>query len=150
MNSRLSEYVKTKFMAIAQDLMENPSGLKFKLEKATEKINKSSVKDALGIYVDDLLALIRLSKAWVSRKYTKVNKQTILYTVLAVVYFVTPTDFVPDFLLGLGFMDDIAVLSWVLGKIKVDLAEFKKWEADKEKKRKTKEDKEVDGEKSVS
>ncbi len=150
MNSRLSEYVKTKFMAIAQDLMENPSGLKFKLEKATEKINKSSVKDALGIYVDDLLTLIRLSKAWVSRKYTKVNKQTILYTVLAVVYFVTPTDFVPDFLLGLGFMDDIAVISWVLGKIKVDLAEFKKWEADKEKKRKTKEDKDVDGEKSVS
>ncbi len=150
MNSRLSEYVKTKFMAIAQDLMENPSGLKFKLEKATEKINKSSVKDALGIYVDDLLTLIRLSKAWVSRKYTKVNKQTILYTVLAVVYFVTPTDFVPDFLLGLGFMDDIAVISWVLGKIKVDLAEFKKWETDKEKKRKTKEDKEVDGEKSVS
>ena len=129
MNSRLAAYVKTRFMAIAQDLMDNPSGLKFKLEKATEKINKSNVKEALGVYFDDLLALIRLSKAWVSRKYTKVNKQTILYTILAVVYFVTPTDFVPDFLLGLGFMDDIAVLSWVLSKIKADVAEFKEWEA---------------------
>lgn len=128
MNSRLAAYVKTKFMAIAQDLMENPSGLKFKLEKATEKINKTNVKEALGVYFDDLFALIRLSKAWVSRKYTKVSKQTILYTILAVVYFVTPTDFVPDFLLGLGFMDDIAVLSWVLNKIKADVAEFKRWE----------------------
>lgn len=129
MNSRLAAYVKSKFMAIAQDLMENPSGLKFKLEKATEKINKTGVKEALGVYFEDLLALIRLSKAWVSRKYTKVNKQTILYTIVAVVYFVTPTDFVPDFLLGLGFMDDIAVLSWVLSKIKADVAEFKQWEA---------------------
>ena len=131
MNSRLSKYVKTKFIAIAQDLMENPSGLKFKLEKATEKLNKGSVKDAFGVYFDDLKALIRLTKLWVTRKYTQVSKQTILYTVLAVVYFVTPTDFVPDFILGLGYVDDIAVLSWVLAQIREDLEVFKTWEASK-------------------
>ena len=38
MNSRLSKYVKTKFVRIAGDLMDNPQGLKFKLEKAAEKI----------------------------------------------------------------------------------------------------------------
>lgn len=128
MNSRLSKYVKNKFMAIAQDLLENPQGLKFKLEKATEKLNKKNVKEAFGVYFEDLKTLIRLSKAWVTRKYTQMSKQTILLTVLAVVYFVTPTDFVPDFILGLGFVDDIAVLSWVLGQIKTDLEEFKQWE----------------------
>lgn len=133
MNSRLSKYVKTKFMAIAQDLMENPSGLKFKLEKATEKISKKNVQEALGVYFEDLMALIRLSKAWVSRKYTQVSKQTILLTILGVVYFVTPTDFVPDFILGLGFVDDIAVLSWVLSTIRTDLDEFKTWEENKKK-----------------
>lgn len=115
-------------MAIAQDLLENPQGLKFKLEKATEKLNKKNVKEAFGVYFEDLKTLIRLSKAWVTRKYTQMSKQTILLTVLAVVYFVTPTDFVPDFILGLGFVDDIAVLSWVLGQIKTDLEEFKQWE----------------------
>lgn len=138
MNSKLSEYVKTKFMRIAQDLMENPQGLKFKLEKAAEKINKKSVLDSFGVYVDDLKALIRMAKLWVSRKYTQVNTQTILYCIVAVVYFVTPTDFVPDFILGLGFVDDLAVLTWVLGVIKDDVEEFKEWEKKKEEKDKTK------------
>lgn len=134
MNSRLSKYVKEKFMLIAQDLMDNPQGLKFKLEKATEKLTKENVKDAFGIYFEDLKSLTLMAKLWVTRKYTKISKQTILYTILAVVYFVTPTDFVPDFLLGLGFVDDIAVLTWVLGQIQEDLNQFKVWYSNKEKK----------------
>lgn len=147
MNSKLSKYVKTKFVRLAQDLMENPQGLKFKLQKATEKLSKQSVKDSLGVYVDDLKCLIRLSLAWVTRKYTKVNTQTILYTIVAVIYFVTPTDFVPDFLIGLGFVDDIGVLTWVLGLIKEDLVKFKEWEL---RKAATKDDKTKKQEKSVS
>lgn len=118
--------------------MENPQGLKFKLEKATEKLNKKAVSDAFGNYLDDLKALIRMAKAWVSRKYVKVSPQTILYTIVALVYFVTPTDFVPDFILGLGFVDDMAVLSWVLSLIKQDLEHFRNWEIQNQKKKKTK------------
>lgn len=131
MNSKLANYVKTKFVRIATDLMDNPQGLKFKLEKAGEKLKKGAVADALGVYVEDLKTLIRMAKYWVSRKYTGMGTQTILYTIVAVVYFVTPTDFVPDFLLGLGFVDDIAVISWVLGLIKEDLEKFKLWELEK-------------------
>ena len=122
--------------------MDNPQGLKFKLENAAEKITKKSVVDAMGVYVDDLKALIRLLRLWVSRKYTSVDTQTILYTIVAVIYFVTPTDFVPDFILGLGFMDDMAVLSWVLGVIKEDLNKFKEWEKVKNKKRSARKSKE--------
>ena len=135
MNSRLAKYVKKKFIRIAQDLMENPQGLKFKLENAAEKISKKSVVDALGVYVEDLKTLIRMARLWASRKYTGVEAQTIMYTIVAVVYFVTPTDFVPDFILGLGFVDDIAVISWVLGLIKDDIEKFKEWELSKAKKK---------------
>lgn len=131
MNSKLTKYVKERFLQLAQDLMDNPQGLKFKLEKASEKISKKSVIDSFGVYVDDLKTLIRMTGLWVSRKYTKVSTQTILYTIVAVVYFVTPTDFVPDFIIGLGFIDDIGVLTWVLGMIQVDLLEFKAWENEK-------------------
>lgn len=131
MNSKLAKYVKVKFTRIAQDLMENPQGLKYKLEKAADKISKKSVIDAFGIYLNELKAVIRMSKAWASRKYTKVNTQTILYMIVGVVYFATPTDFVPDFILGLGFVDDLAVFTWVLSIIKTDLEDFKKWENEK-------------------
>ena len=120
-------------MLIAQDLLENPQGLKFKLEKAGEKLSRKNVVESLGVHVADLKLLIRMTKSWLSRKYNGVSKQTIMYTVLAVVYFVTPTDFVPDFILGLGFVDDIAVLSWVLGVIKEDLELYRNWEKEKNK-----------------
>jgi uncharacterized membrane protein YkvA (DUF1232 family) len=132
MNQKLLKYIKTKFVKVAEDLMENPQGLKFSLEKAKEKLNKESVRDSLGNYVEDLKTLMRLLKSWVSRKYTGVSTQTIVYTILAIVYFVNPTDFVPDFIFGLGFVDDIAVISWVLDKIKVDLKSFKDWEKESE------------------
>lgn len=134
MNSRLSRYVKTKFIRIAQDLMDNPQGLKFKLESATEKLSKKSVQDSFGRYVSDLKTLIRMGRFWASRRYTTVDKQTVLYAVVAVIYFVTPTDFVPDFILGLGFIDDIGVLTWVLSQIQPDIDKFKKWENKKIKK----------------
>lgn len=135
MNSKLTKYVKDKFVRIAQDLMENPQGLKFKLESAKEKISKKNVTDAMGVYVDDLKALIRMARAWVGRSYTGVSTQAILYSIVAVVYFLTPTDFVPDFLIGLGFVDDMAVVSWVLSLIKDDLQKFKTWEIEKDKKK---------------
>ena len=128
MNSRLAEHVKKKFMRIAEDLMDNPQALKFKIDSAAEKLNKQSVMDSMGVYVDELKALIRMSSLWVTRKYTNVSTQTILLTIVAVIYFVTPTDFVPDFILGLGYIDDMAVVSWVLSKIKNDVNIFKEWE----------------------
>jgi uncharacterized membrane protein YkvA (DUF1232 family) len=132
MNQKLLKYIKTKFVKVAEDLMENPQGLKFSLEKAKEKLNKEAVRDSLGNYLEELKTLMRLLKSWVSRKYTGVETQTIVYTILAIIYFVNPTDFIPDFIFGLGFMDDIAVISWVLEKIKVDLKLFKDWEKESE------------------
>ena len=132
MNSRLMRYVERKFLVIAEDLMENPQGLKFKLEAAVDKLSKNNVKDALGHYIVELKTLIRMIKMWLSRRYSKVSKQTIIYSVLAVIYFVTPTDFVPDFILGLGFVDDMAVITWVLSTIKDDLTRFKEWELEKD------------------
>lgn len=47
---------------------------------------------------------------------TPARTRTILLAALA--YFVLPTDFVPDFIAGLGFTDDIAVLSAALAAIR--------------------------------
>ncbi len=130
MNRKLMAYVKGKFLDIASDLMQNPQGLKFKLDKAKEKISTQSVKESLGKNVEDLKTLIRMARAWASRSYRNVSSQTILYTVAAIIYFVTPTDFMPDFIIGLGFLDDIAVIRWVIGQITSDLERFKAWEAE--------------------
>ena len=130
MNYLLDKYIKLKFLKISEDLVKNPGGLKVRLSKAREKMNKENVKDALGTYLDDLKLFVRMISAWITRKYTNLSNESLVYTVLAIIYFVTPTDFVPDFILGLGFVDDITVIAWVMDKIKTDIEEFKKWESE--------------------
>jgi len=41
-------------------------------------------------------------------------------------YFVSPIDFVPDFLPG-GLIDDAFVLSLIIRQIKTDLYKYKEW-----------------------
>ncbi len=51
-----------------------------------------------------------------------------LVTIVAgLLYFVSPIDAIPDWLLGVGFLDDIAVLGWVLKTVADELARFKAW-----------------------
>jgi len=42
-------------------------------------------------------------------------------------YFVSPIDAIPDWLLGVGFLDDVAVLAWVLKTVSDELAAFSAW-----------------------
>ncbi|MDP4163640.1 MAG: DUF1232 domain-containing protein, partial [Bacillota bacterium] len=45
----------------------------------------------------------------------------------SVIYFVSPIDLVPDFIAGLGFLDDAAVIGFTLKKISGDLERYKEW-----------------------
>jgi uncharacterized membrane protein YkvA (DUF1232 family) len=131
LNSKLKEYALKHFFTVARDLVENPSALKFKLNNVIKKANKKAIMESLGSRLADIKTLVRLIQSWLNKDYTDVSKQTIVYSVMALVYFFTPTDFVPDFLLGLGYIDDIAVISWVLNKIQSDLEKFRTWESKK-------------------
>ena len=46
-----------------------------------------------------------------------------LTLIAALAYFVTPFDFVPDFLLGLGFLDDASVLLAALSAVRTSIKE---------------------------
>jgi len=52
----------------------------------------------------------------------------LLYALAGVVYFVNPFDILPDFLLGLGFLDDASVIAFVMKSIKSELDRFAEWE----------------------
>jgi uncharacterized membrane protein YkvA (DUF1232 family) len=49
--------------------------------------------------------------------------------VAALLYFVTPLDAIPDWLFGIGLVDDLAVLAWVLRTWQEELAAFQQWRA---------------------
>ena len=60
-----------------------------------------------------LTALIRLTRAYFSKQYIDVPWQTIVLAIAALIYFVSPIDLIPDFIPVVGYLDDVAVISFV-------------------------------------
>lgn len=75
----------------------------------------------------DLKLLQELLVAWVRGDYRGVSSQALLSVVAALLYFLSPVDLVPDWLLGVGFLDDLAVLAWVVRRWQSEIDAFKLW-----------------------
>ncbi len=77
-----------------------------------------------------LKTLLDLAWSWASGAYKDVDKGNLVLIVGAVIYFLTPFDLVPDFLAGIGLLDDASVIAWVVGAISTELAKFEAWRED--------------------
>jgi uncharacterized membrane protein YkvA (DUF1232 family) len=69
-----------------------------------------------------------LLKAWLSGDYRELSNKTIVIIVAAVLYFVVPLDVIPDFIFGLGFLDDVAVIGYVFGQLTEEMYAFEQWQ----------------------
>lgn len=54
--------------------------------------------------------------------------RTLVLLVAALIYVLSPVDFIPDFIPGIGLIDDAAVLAFLLHSMAQDLAAFRAWE----------------------
>ena len=82
----------------------NDSTLWKKLSKVAKKAGRKAVYYVLVLY-------------YVSRD-PAVPRSLKLKVLGALGYFILPLDFLPDFILGLGFTDDLAALAWALFTMK--------------------------------
>jgi uncharacterized membrane protein YkvA (DUF1232 family) len=75
----------------------------------------------------DLSLLQSLCIAWWRGEYRAISGQALLAIVAALLYFVTPLDALPDWLPVAGFIDDLAVLAWVIRSWRAELGAFQAW-----------------------
>ncbi|SDF01676.1 YkvA family protein [Phytopseudomonas seleniipraecipitans] len=75
----------------------------------------------------DLGLLQQLCVAWWQGSYRAINPQALLAIVAGLLYFVSPLDAIPDFIPGLGLVDDLAVLAWVMKTWGNELDAFRVW-----------------------
>jgi uncharacterized membrane protein YkvA (DUF1232 family) len=97
------------------------------LEAAESKAK--NYKSALDLVWDDLQTLIRLVRTWKGGAYDQVPWKTIVFAIAGMIYFVNPFDVVPDFLPIAGYLDDAAVIGFVIKSIKDDIERFLAWES---------------------
>jgi uncharacterized membrane protein YkvA (DUF1232 family) len=68
-----------------------------------------------------------LFKAWFSGEYTVVPWRTIALLCIALIYFLSPVDAIPDYIPVIGVIDDIAVLGFLVRSLLKDARRFKEW-----------------------
>ena len=82
----------------------------------------------IGRLWSDLPLLGRLLRAWRAGVYRGLSPRTFLALVGALLYLVSPIDLVPDFIPGIGFIDDAVVLALLVQSLAQDLTAFRVWE----------------------
>lgn len=88
----------------------------------------SHYRGRLGDSFSDIQTMARLVAAWATGRYRAAPVRSIIALLGALIYFLVPLDAVPDFIVALGLLDDIAVIAKVVSMFRVDIEAFKQWE----------------------
>jgi uncharacterized membrane protein YkvA (DUF1232 family) len=112
----------------AEEYARDPGKVRKLVDEALKKTRRKK-RGPLGEVWKYLTAIIRLVRAYARRQYTDVPWETIILSIAAIIYFVSPIDFIPDFIPVAGYVDDAAVIAFIAAAIKLDLDNFLEWEA---------------------
>jgi len=116
------------FVKSAYRLLEKPLAVFQILKKAVKRISKyQSIKDFTEDAQERLSTIIRLVRAYSRGEYREISRVNIALTLAAIIYFIAPFDLIPDFL-GIGLLDDLAILTWVYENFRSEIEDFLEWE----------------------
>lgn len=112
----------------AAEYLKNPDKLNELINKAKNKA-ESKRKGPLTEVWDSLMTLLRLIRAYAKREYVEIPWQSLILIVATILYFFIPTDLIPDWIVGLGYIDDAALIGWTMNSVKSDVDGFREWES---------------------
>jgi uncharacterized membrane protein YkvA (DUF1232 family) len=111
------------------ELVADNDRIKDLVKQASEKLSEiTKDEDSKTTLSSNVKLLIRMVKSSISGNYNGFSYKTVFLMLFALVYFVVPTDLLPDFVPLLGFSDDLAVLYYVIGSVSDDIVAYKEWE----------------------
>lgn len=77
--------------------------------------------------IEDMKTMLEMVVDYVSGNYKEVPWNTIAAIVVALIYFLSPIDLIPDFIPIVGYTDDITVVLACIKYIKKDLDKYRNW-----------------------
>ena len=97
-----------------------------KLVAQASRDAKTHYESLLGSW-ESLQILIRVIRAQIAGKY-RVPLTALTMAIAAVIYFVNPLDVIPDSIPVFGFLDDAAVIAFVMKSNRTVISNFRTWE----------------------
>ncbi|WP_426153885.1 YkvA family protein [Pseudomonas sp. DC3000-4b1] len=112
----------TRFLPLAERLVARG-----RLPALAIAVTRKMRGKRLGQVKEDIALLQALCLAYWRGEYRAVSTKAVFSIVAGLLYFVSPIDAVPDWLLGVGMLDDIAVLGFVMRVVQAELEHFRAW-----------------------
>ena len=78
-------------------------------------------------FLQKMPAVYRMFKSWRAGEY-KIKFTDIILPALALIYVISPIDLIPDFVLGIGALDDLAILALAIPMLMKEVDKFLLWE----------------------
>ncbi len=97
-------------------------------EKHSQRL-ESDVPSPLESVWREFKVLLAMLRDYVRGAYREIPIGTVAAVAAAVLYVATPVDAIPDFVPGLGYIDDAAVLVLCLKMIGGDIEKYRRWSA---------------------
>jgi len=113
------------FSKIASTLLKDKNKTLNKVQVGFKKATEN--QGALSNVWDQLQLLFSLVKDYANGNYKSIPKSSIIAVVAALLYFISPLDVIPDFIVGLGFVDDAFILSLVYKQVIKELDKYQLW-----------------------
>lgn len=92
----------------------------------SDDLDKANAKASnLDDKMNDFKVLIQMAKDIMNGRY-KVNTWNASIIIATIVYVVSPIDAIPDIIPVLGWLDDVTIVGYALGKLTEELNRYKK------------------------
>lgn len=108
----------------AESILQDQSKAEMFVRKINKKLQNIPV---VGDYFADVPTLCLMVSDYAKGKYKEVPFATMVGIVVALIYFLSPIDLVPDFIPVAGQLDDAAVIFFAIKAAHNDIAEYKEW-----------------------
>ncbi|MCY9183936.1 YkvA family protein [Bacillus halotolerans] len=77
--------------------------------------------------INHITIFCQMLRDWRNGDYPRSQIKTLLLLTAAVFYIIMPIDMIPDFVLGLGILDDAAVLGLIWTLVKKEMSQYEEW-----------------------
>ena len=110
----------------AEKISTDAGKLRELVDQSIEKMTRH--RSDVSPLMEQFKALIRMLHARLKGRYPHTPVKTIVAATVALLYFVSPFDFIPDFIPILGLTYDLGILAFLFKMIQDDLNAFRQWE----------------------
>ena len=123
----VKHFLKGQWLRKAAKYMLDPAKMKW----LVGRVRQYCGKEGLAAVRDHLSLLADMASDITKGRYTDYSKGNFLLAVAALIYVVSPLDLVPDFLIVLGLLDDVAIVGWAMSRLKTEVDKYQAFVAEK-------------------